>query len=80
MEPAEPKFNQAAHDAMSQHEVEYLVANGWVNVAEDLWTSEQLERERLRQGHAVNCQKQFDRLHLQGIPWRQHGVQPLIEG
>lgn len=80
MEPAGPKFNQAAHDVMMAREVEYLVANGWVNVAEDLWTSEQLGRERLRQGHAVNCQKQFDRLHLEGIPWRSVGQQPLIEG
>lgn len=52
---------------MTQAEAEYLKANGWVNKeGTDSWSSENLGRYDLRQGHAVNSQKEFDRWAARG--------------
>lgn len=75
-------FNREAYDVMMQAEVAYLLANAWVRQGDtDYWSSAILGRDSLRQGHAVNCQKQFDRYATQGLAhlWRTRYL-PLLPG
>lgn len=68
-----PIFNKEAHDKLVAAEKEYLLANNWVQEAPELdeWDHDGFSREALTQGHAVNVQKQFDRLFAGGL----HGIQ-----
>jgi hypothetical protein len=62
----DPPFNREAYEAMDRQEREYLLANGWVQLdpTKDAWDRAALGREGCHQGHAVNIQKQYDRMHV----------------
>lgn len=71
-------FNKPAYDALLQHEVAYLEANGWTRPLPDkpdLWSNRVLERTLLTHGHAVNVQKQRDRISVSGVD-PQDGPKP----
>ena len=55
------EYNQAAYAALQEHERTYLEANGWVYDVRG-WSNDDLQRAFLDHGHAVNVQKQRDRL------------------
>jgi hypothetical protein len=59
-------MNQEAYVKMLEAELAYLLENGWVlndnGSGNRSWSNEELERSDLTQGHAVNVQKQFDRI------------------
>jgi hypothetical protein len=50
---------------MREAELVYLRETGWEEVHPESWSNETLGREGLRQGHAVNVQKQWDRVTMQ---------------
>lgn len=60
-------MNKDAYDVMMEAEVAYLESNGWVLDIEEGDTWSRLNRRDLVQGHAVNVQKQLDRLEAAGI-------------
>jgi len=55
-------WNEIAYKKMSDAEREYLQENGWSEGSEGRWTKKDANRFDLHQGHAVNCQKQYDRI------------------
>jgi len=50
---------------MREAELVYLRETGWEEDSPESWSNEELQREGLYQGHAVNVQKQYDRITLQ---------------
>jgi len=62
-----PIHNKEAYQKLREAEKEYLLANDWIQeVPEaDEWDHEGFNREAIPQGHAVNVQKQFDRIFHQ---------------
>lgn len=60
---------------MRAAELEYLRANNWVEHGPENWSHEALGRSHVAQGHAVNIQKQHDRMALGG-PQRAKDVLP----
>jgi hypothetical protein len=54
-------FNSEAYADLIDHEIVYLRANGW-DFVEQKWTNEGLHRHGIEHGHAVNIQKQRDRI------------------
>ncbi len=62
-------FNKGAYEALLAHEVTYLESNGWKRNPDkpDSWSNEVLDRHDLVHGHAVNVQKQRDRMSAGGV-------------
>lgn len=58
------KFNATAWNMLRATERVYLNENGWVQNPDgsDSWENEDLDRYGVSFGHAVNIQKQYDRL------------------
>lgn len=65
-------MNKEAYQKLILAENLYLLENGWSlsDRDKDLWSHDEHERKRkdVHQGHAVNIQKQYDRIYLQFIP------------
>lgn len=57
-------FNAEAYAVISAAERAYLEANGWGEAFPDKWEHDGFDRYGISQGHAVNVQKQFDRIFL----------------
>lgn len=53
-----------AYEMMQSAERVYLLVNGWYHHEDigDCWENENFDRFDVTQGHAVNIQKQFDRI------------------
>ena len=60
-------FNREAYETLRVEERHYLLDNGWVQEAIELdeWDHEGHRRAAITQGHAVNIQKQYDRVFTQ---------------
>lgn len=59
-------FNSQAFDRLVMAEVEYLTENGWyrADLEKDEWNNARFPRRDVPQGHAVNIQKQADRMYV----------------
>lgn len=56
-------FNREAYEDLQLTERDYLRENGWIkDSSTDRWSNAEFDRYDLVQGHAVNTQKQFDRI------------------
>ncbi len=62
--PKQPVFQSDAYLFIVNAEKVYLEANGWVAKNPESWSHKGHERYHLVQGHAVNVQKQWDRMHV----------------
>jgi hypothetical protein len=69
-------MNRYAYENMCRAEREYLLDNGWTENGPDDWSKDdESRRQNLIQGHAVNVQKQRDRMYLQ---WEEHEPRPFV--
>ena len=62
--PLDDNFNRGAYETLLVYEAHYLQANGWKRGNDDSWSNETIGRSGLTHGHAVNVQKQRDRMSV----------------
>jgi hypothetical protein len=73
-------FNKAAYTTLLTQEVDYLTVNGWTSCGPEKWSNEVLGRDGLVHGHAVNVQKQRDRMSLRQVTPARQASQQAEEG
>lgn len=61
-------MNKEAYQKLFLAENTYLLENDWYQTGKDHWSHDEHERKDVHQGHAVNIQKQYDRIYLQFNP------------